>query len=322
MSTTVYGKLIKARKKFRGTGKEKTGKNEFSHFAYFQLSDFLYDALEAFDEQGLCGVVSFAPELATLSIVDIETGESIKIESPMSTAKLTACHEVQNLGAVQTYLRRYLWSAALELIEADPVEASPPASPPDKSEPPKGSPAPLPTRPRPTSSPAKADKLLEGEEELECVIDTLSETPKTSKAGKPYHKWEVTLDNGEEMSTIERAVGSKLHEGEIRLITRKDKYGTTIVKVLDPKKGEEAPKEVVWQDEITNVEETANHSGKWRIRFFTENDDGWTKDQEVAINAVSFEEHSTTVKVTGKRDKNGHLWVKSLEALEEEDANV
>jgi hypothetical protein len=162
--------------------------------------------------------------------------------------------------------------------------------------------------------------LLEGEEELECVIDSITDTPKTSKAGKPYHKWEVTLDNGEELSTIERAVGSKLHEGEIRLIIRKDKYGTTIAKVLDPPKEEEAPKLVSWEDEVTGVEETANHSGKWRIRFFKENSDGWTRDKEVAIEAVSFEEHSKTVWVTGARNKAGELWIKSIEEAEKANA--
>ncbi len=32
--------------------------------------------------------------------------------------------EVQNLGAVQTYIRRYLWVAALEIVEHDVVDAS------------------------------------------------------------------------------------------------------------------------------------------------------------------------------------------------------
>jgi hypothetical protein len=42
----------------------------------------------------------------------------------MSTAALKGCHEVQNLGAVQTYLRRYLWVAALEIVEHDALDAT------------------------------------------------------------------------------------------------------------------------------------------------------------------------------------------------------
>jgi len=43
----------------------------------------------------------------------------------MSTASLKGCHEVQNLGAVQTYIRRYLWVCALEIVESDAIETDP-----------------------------------------------------------------------------------------------------------------------------------------------------------------------------------------------------
>jgi hypothetical protein len=41
----------------------------------------------------------------------------------MSSAQLKGCHEVQNLGAVQTYLRRYLWTMAFEICEHDSLDA-------------------------------------------------------------------------------------------------------------------------------------------------------------------------------------------------------
>jgi hypothetical protein len=59
-----------------------------------------------------------------MKIIDVETGTFETIRSPMSTAALKGCHPVQNLGAVQTYLRRYLWSAAIELVEADKLDAT------------------------------------------------------------------------------------------------------------------------------------------------------------------------------------------------------
>jgi hypothetical protein len=40
----------------------------------------------------------------------------------MSSAALKGCHDVQNLGAVQTYLRRYLWVNAFEIVEHDALE--------------------------------------------------------------------------------------------------------------------------------------------------------------------------------------------------------
>jgi hypothetical protein len=61
-----------------------------------------------------------------MTIVDVENPtDRIVISSPMAEAQLKGCHPVQNLGASQTYLRRYLWVAALEIIEHDAVDSSP-----------------------------------------------------------------------------------------------------------------------------------------------------------------------------------------------------
>ncbi len=115
----VLIKLNQARKVFHEKGLKKTGRNDFAGYDYFELGDFLVPALTIFDELKLSGVVSFGVDVATMTITDLEDGSQHLITSPMSTAKLKACHEVQNLGAVQTYLRRYLWVAALEIVEHD-----------------------------------------------------------------------------------------------------------------------------------------------------------------------------------------------------------
>jgi hypothetical protein len=117
---TIHAKLNKARTDFHAKTHDKTGKHV--NYMYFELGDFLPDALEAFSDAGLCGVISFLPDVARMRIVDVETGAYETITSPMSTATLAGCSPVQNLGAVQTYLRRYLWSCAIELVEADKVE--------------------------------------------------------------------------------------------------------------------------------------------------------------------------------------------------------
>lgn len=121
---SVLQKLNKARTQFHSSRIEKTGNNKFAGYKYFELADFLVPALKIFDELGLCSVISFTADLATMTITDIEDNTSVVITSPMSSAALKACHEVQNLGAVQTYLRRYLWVAALEIVEHDAVDSS------------------------------------------------------------------------------------------------------------------------------------------------------------------------------------------------------
>jgi hypothetical protein len=122
----VYNKLNLAREKFHSSKLKKTGHNKFANYYYFELGDFLIPALQIFKDVGLLGVVSFGKETADMRIINVDKPEEvIVIESPMSTAALKGCHEVQNLGAVQTYLRRYLWVAALEIVEHDAIDSSP-----------------------------------------------------------------------------------------------------------------------------------------------------------------------------------------------------
>jgi len=121
----VYQKLNQARELFHQKKLKKSGLNKFAGYQYFELGDFVIPAIQIFKEVGLTSVITFSPDIATMWIVDNEKPEDvIKINSPMSTAALKGCHEVQNLGAVQTYLRRYLWVAALEIVEHDALDAT------------------------------------------------------------------------------------------------------------------------------------------------------------------------------------------------------
>lgn len=121
----IYQKLNDARDSFHKSELKKSGQNKFAGYKYFELGDFVIPALNIFKAHGLSAIISFGKDMATMTIVDVDKPEDkIVIESPMSTAALKGCHEVQNLGAVQTYLRRYLWVAALEIVEHDALDAT------------------------------------------------------------------------------------------------------------------------------------------------------------------------------------------------------
>lgn len=123
----IYEKMNEARAKFHSRPIIKTGYNSFSKYAYFELADFLEPILEICKELKLFTQVSFMPDVATLTVTNTENiEEQIIFNSPMSTASLKACHEVQNLGAVETYIRRYLYSTAFEIIENDIVDKGEP----------------------------------------------------------------------------------------------------------------------------------------------------------------------------------------------------
>ena len=129
---TVYAKLNAARAAFHAKSLKKSGKNSFAGYSYFELGDFLIPALQVFETFGLCPIVSFTEHMAFLELVDVETGERISFSSPMAEANLKGTHPIQNLGAVETYQRRYLYMAALEIVEHDAIDASKPIEAPER----------------------------------------------------------------------------------------------------------------------------------------------------------------------------------------------
>lgn len=121
---SVYAKLNEARAKFHASKIKKSGTNSFANYKYYELADFLIPAMAAFNEVGLCAVVSFSTNYASMSIHETDGDGVITIESPMAEAPLKGCHPIQQMGAIQTYQRRYLWVAAMEIVEHDAIDAS------------------------------------------------------------------------------------------------------------------------------------------------------------------------------------------------------
>lgn len=121
---SIYAKLAQARVKLQKENLKKTGNNR--SFKYFELKDFLPRVNEIFEELKMCAVVRYSSELATLTIYDCEKDESIEFTSPMVQKALSSGTEIQNLGAIQTYQRRYLYLTALEIVEDDLVDSIPP----------------------------------------------------------------------------------------------------------------------------------------------------------------------------------------------------
>ena len=123
--SNIYSKMQKARCEFQEKPLKKSGHNKFAGYRYFELGDFLPTINSLLEKYNLCSNISFDNDMATLTIVNAEnTDEKLVFTSPMSNANLKGCHDVQNLGAVQTYLRRYLWVNAFEIVESDGLDAT------------------------------------------------------------------------------------------------------------------------------------------------------------------------------------------------------
>ena len=140
---SVYAKLQKARLQLVNSGIKKTGHNKHGGWFYYELGDFIPTIHKLFDAVGLCGVVRFG-ENATLTIYDTQGGESIEFSTPIVYAEAAKGQPIQLLGSTHTYIRRYLWLLAMEIVEADaidsqeqeekPVKIAPKAKPPAKVE--------------------------------------------------------------------------------------------------------------------------------------------------------------------------------------------
>ena len=120
----VYEKLQLLRVKLQAINPKKTGNNKFAGYSYYELGDFIPHVNSLMDELKLTSCLSFG-DIGLLEIINVEApDERITFTAPMSTAELKGCHAVQNLGAVITYIRRYLWTNALELTEHDALDAT------------------------------------------------------------------------------------------------------------------------------------------------------------------------------------------------------
>ena len=161
---TVHRKLMEARVRLQATELKKSGLNKFAGYSYFELADFIPAIQQIFYDVGLCGIVSFKSDYAELSIYDTEDGTMVMITSPMADANLKGAHPIQNLGAMESYQRRYLWMTALELVEHDPIDSSAGADTPKRAEAP---PPPVAVKPRPPA-------VIEGDEGEWMMKVTLS----------------------------------------------------------------------------------------------------------------------------------------------------
>lgn len=119
----VFEKLQKARVELQNKGLSKSGFNNFSKYAYFELSDFLPTINKICLDLKLMTQTSFTHDMATLKIINAEKPEEIiEFTSPMASVQMKGLHEMQNMGAAETYQRRYLLVTAFEIVENDVLD--------------------------------------------------------------------------------------------------------------------------------------------------------------------------------------------------------
>lgn len=121
----VYAKLTEARARLAKKEMQKSGRNTYSNYDYYELSDFIQPIIEINQELGLCSVMTFDNENAYLTIYNTEKlEENIQYSIKLHNISLKACNEMQSEGALHTFARRYLYIDAYEISEKDLMDTT------------------------------------------------------------------------------------------------------------------------------------------------------------------------------------------------------
>ena len=120
----VYKKLQHARVMLQEKNNKKSGKNKFAGFNYYELADFMPSVNDIFDKVGLFSMFNIKEETATLLIINVDNvTDTITFESPIAQAEIKGSTPIQCLGGIHTYMKRYLYLNALEIVESEMFDA-------------------------------------------------------------------------------------------------------------------------------------------------------------------------------------------------------
>lgn len=120
----IYEKLQTARVELQNSGLRMGGHNKFADFKYFELKDFLPKVNEIFEKLKLFSKFDLLENEGVLTVINIEkTDETITFVTPKAEIVLKGQNGLQMIGSTHTYLKRYCYLNALEIVEDDAINA-------------------------------------------------------------------------------------------------------------------------------------------------------------------------------------------------------
>ena len=129
--------IIDIRVALQSKNLKKSGKNKFAGFDYFELSDFLPTLNELMQKERVNDIFSIQNNMATLTLVKGEERQGYVIpfvifDTPVNTKKdkdtgeikdLKSMQDIQYLGALNTYYKRYLYLNAFGITDGDVIDS-------------------------------------------------------------------------------------------------------------------------------------------------------------------------------------------------------
>lgn len=116
----LYQKVAKIKGEMSSMKFSKTGRNSFTKFNYFQLDDFEPTLEKLCSQYGVVTYFQFALDAARMVVVDADsTADKIEVDSPVDVSFGKTSSRMQDIGAMQTYARRYLFMSFFGITESD-----------------------------------------------------------------------------------------------------------------------------------------------------------------------------------------------------------
>lgn len=135
--------IIKIRVKLQSSNLKKNGKNRFAGFEYFELADFLPKLNELMEEEGINDIFTINENIAKLTLIKGEERQEYtlpfcRFETPLNFKKdrngnlmkdssgnyleVKSMQDIQYLGALNTYYKRYLYLNAFGITDGEVID--------------------------------------------------------------------------------------------------------------------------------------------------------------------------------------------------------
>ena len=121
---TIQTEDVLLRVDFLNENVKKTGFNQYSNFSYYQLDDILPVCTRIGAKYRVIMLYAIEKERAILTMINLDDLEDMMFfDMPVADAAVRGGTAIQNLGAMMTYTKRYLYMDAFSIAEPDEMDA-------------------------------------------------------------------------------------------------------------------------------------------------------------------------------------------------------
>lgn len=128
MNKSLNESIIDIRVKLQNAKLKKSGKNKFAGFEYFELADFLPKLNELMQEEKVNDRFYIKDDYAVLELMkgeetNIYTMPFVLFDTPLNKQGQASMQDIQYLGALNTYYKRYLYMNAFGINDGEVIDS-------------------------------------------------------------------------------------------------------------------------------------------------------------------------------------------------------